>query len=76
MQGLIVEEGHPGMGIGRRKIRLIECNAQLTFFKGLCGRCLSFGGPLPSYDPIPPPPLTLYCIRLFSILIHTGGGEL
>ncbi len=41
---------------------------------------LSVWGRLPSYDPklLPPPP-SAHCIRVYSILIHTGkggGGEL
>ncbi len=39
--------------------------------KVLCGRCLSARGPLPSYDPVlpPPPPCTLYTYS------HREGGE-
>ncbi len=45
--------------------------------KGLCCRCLSVWGLLPSYDPIPPPPYTLYmCLRVYSIIIHTGKGRM
>jgi hypothetical protein len=46
--------------------------------KGFCGRCLSVRGPLPSSDPIHPPPPT-HCIRVHCIITHTGkrgGGEL
>ncbi len=38
----------------------------------LCGRCLSAWGPLPSYDPSPPPPLShcvpvrVYCLCTYS----------
>ncbi len=44
--------------------------------KGLCVRCLSVWGPLPSFDPIPPLHLT-HCIRVYCLLIHPGkgGGE-
>ncbi len=43
--------------------------------KVLGGRCLSVWGPLPSYDPILPPPLT-HGIRVYRyiILIHTRKG--
>jgi hypothetical protein len=39
--------------------------------KRLCGRCLFFWGPEPH---TPPPPYT-HCIRVYSILIHTGKGR-
>ncbi len=65
----------------RRKIRLIESNAKRCYLKkwlvkGLCAlrRCLSVWGPIPSYDPILPPPFT-HCICVYTtvhILTHTG----
>jgi hypothetical protein len=54
----------------RRKIRLIESNAKSRFLKklpmkGLWG-VLTVWGPLPSYDPILPPPPPTHCV--YSIL--------
>ncbi len=45
--------------------------------EGLCGRCFCLR-PLPLLNPIPPlPPYTLYSIRAYCILFHTGKeGEL
>jgi hypothetical protein len=56
-----------------RKIRLIESNAKCRYLKnrpvkGLWGRCFIC---LPI---LPPPPYTLYSIRVNSILIQTGKG--
>ncbi len=68
--------------VTRRKIRLIEGNAKCRHLKkwtckGTCGRCCDFC--LRPRTPYPPSPLT-YCIRVYSILIHTEkgweGGEL
>ncbi len=61
-------------GRKRRKIRLTEGNAECRHLnnlpvKGLCGRCLSVWGPEPHI-----PPLT-QCIRVYSVLIHTGKRE-
>ncbi len=50
-------------GRSRRKIRLIEGNAKCRHLKKFTCK-----GTL-----IPPPPLT-HCIRVYSILIHTGKG--
>jgi hypothetical protein len=54
----------PGfLASSRRKIRLIECNAKCRYLtKFTCKGTLPqvfylSGGPLPSYDPILPPPL-------------------
>ncbi len=46
--------------------------------QGLCGRCLSVWGPLPSYDPIPPSPYTLvqYTCILNTYSHREGGGSL
>ncbi len=43
--------------------------------KGLYGRCISAWASLPSYEPIPLPPYTLYACIMYCILIHTGKGE-
>ncbi len=69
-------------GDNRRKIRLIEYNAKCRYLEKLTCK-----GPLRqvfhlSEAPSSPmttyfPPYTLYCIRVYSILIHTGkwAGE-
>ncbi len=60
----------------RRKIRLIESNAK-CLKEFTCKGVLSVWVPLPSYDPISPPPPT-HCIRICSILtvLSRGGGGL
>ncbi len=66
--------------LNRRKIRLIESNAKCRFLKKFtCKGTLRLlfylsEGPSPSMTPYSPPPLT-HCIRVKSILIHTGKGE-
>ncbi len=61
-------------------IKYIDTKAKCCHLKnwpvnGLCGRCLSVCGPLPSYDRIPSfPPYTLYTCTVYSILIHRGKG--
>ncbi len=62
----------------RRKIRLIESNAKCRYLTKLtCKVTLRQVFYLPE---VPSPPLTpttpykLYCIRVYSILIHTGKG--
>jgi hypothetical protein len=60
-------------GSTRRKIRLLEVNANCRHLKnlsvkGLCGRCSSVCGAEPHSPPL------IHCLRLNSILIHTGKG--
>jgi hypothetical protein len=65
-----------------RKIRLIECNAKCRYLTKLtCKRTLRHVF-YPSEAPFPPkmtpyPRPFTHCIRVYSILIHTGkgGGE-
>jgi hypothetical protein len=64
-----------------RKITLIESNATCRYLKQLtCKGTLRqvFEGPLPSYDPIlPPPPYTLYTQNAYTVYLFTqekGGG--
>jgi hypothetical protein len=40
--------------------------------KGLCGRCLSVWGPLPSYDPIPTP---LHIVYVYTVYLFPQGGK-
>ena len=62
----------------RRKIRLIECNAkccclEVDLQRDFAAGVSSVWGPLLSYDPIPPPPSTLFtCVRY--TYSHREGG--
>jgi hypothetical protein len=66
----------------RRKIRLIECNAKCRYLKKLT--CKGTLRQVFYLSEAPSPPMTPYsplihCIRVYSILIHTGkegGGEI
>ncbi len=62
----------------RRKNRLIESNVKCRYLKnftckGTLRQVFYLSEAPPSYDPIFPSPLT-HCIRVYSILIHTGKG--
>jgi hypothetical protein len=69
------------MGWGRRKIRLIECNAKCRYLKKFTCKGTLLQVFYLSEAPSPPmtpyyPPYTLYTCTIYSILIHTGkGGE-
>ncbi len=70
------------------QINIIDTKAKCRHLKnlpvkGLCGRCLSVWGSLPSFDAIPyTPPYTLYtyirvyCIPTYSHRERGGGGKL
>ncbi len=44
---------------------------KIDYVKGLCGSCLSFWGPLPSYEPIIP--LTHYIQYVYTVYLFTQG---
>jgi hypothetical protein len=58
----------------RKKVRLKESNAKIDPDFAVGVFTVSVLGPLPSYDPISPPPLdTVYTYMQYRILIHTRG---
>ncbi len=64
----------------RRKIRLIESHAKCRYLKKLTLKGTLWQvfylseAPSPPMTSYSPPPYTLYCIRVYSILIHTKKG--
>ncbi len=68
-------------GVKRWKIRMIESNAKCRYVKKLnmqrdfAAGVLSVWGPFPAYDPILPPPSTLYTSIQYTYS-HEEGGEL
>ncbi len=58
----------------RRKMRLIESNVKCLKEFFFAAGVLSVWVPLPSYDPILPPPYTLYTNMEYTYYLGGGGG--